>query len=110
MHDAEQDISEFELVPLANGMAVFEIEFGPVVYLRSGNVGQLNGADDVVFVAVCFEDMGDPAALAARNIEINADVASRVDDKCLAVVTGDIGQMCDSGRVDGFEKHQFDSL
>ncbi len=62
----------------------------------SSHCGKLDGADDVVFVAVRLENMGDAAAIVARNLKINFAVAPRIDDSSFAIVSEYVGDMGDA--------------
>ena len=78
----EPERTEVEALPVANRvMLVAELGPGADDVARARQRGKLPAARDVVVVQVRLDDVRDPEAARARRVEIDVDVASRVDHR-----------------------------
>ena len=90
----EPDRTELERVAVAGGpMLVAELGAGTDDVARTGQRGELAAARHVIVVEVGLEDVADPQVRLASGIEVDVDVAPRVDDRRHAgLVVGDEGR------------------
>ncbi len=85
MDGGRLQLPEAELLSVLHDVAVIELGPGPVVDLRPRQAGELQGADDVVLVAVGLEDVPDVHALPLGDVCVDLAVPPRVDDHGLVV-------------------------
>ena len=90
----EPDRSEVERVAITGRLVrVAELGAGPDDVAGTGQRGELAATRHVVVVEVGLEDVADPQARLASRIEVDVDVAPRVDDRGHAgLVVGDEGR------------------
>ena len=82
LENGEPQLANVERLAVADRpVLVGELRTRPDDVRRAGQGGELAPARDVVVVEVRLDDVADPKVVLARRIEIDVDVAPRIDDR-----------------------------
>ncbi len=82
LEDREPQGTYVEALAVTNGpVVVGQLRPGADNVARAGQRGQLPAAGDVIVVEVRLDDVADPDVRGAGGIEVDVDVAARVDDR-----------------------------
>ena len=87
------ELANLELLPVGDDLPVLELGPGAVVDVRPSEVRELQGADDVVLVAVGLEDMPDVHPLPLGDVDVDLAVPPGVHDDGLSAGADEVGQM-----------------
>ncbi len=98
--------TNFHFVAIAErGVREGGFGFGSYIYGCAGAGGKFFVPGDEVRVQVRFEDVADFEILLFGGLEINIDVALRVDDRCLALGADHVGGVRQTGQVELLKVH-----
>ena len=95
-----------EGVPVLRPLAIPEVQGRAVVHRGTDPFAQRLGAGHEVLVAVSLEDVGYAHVVLPGRVEVGLDVEPRVDDRGLAAVVQEVGDVGQARGLDGGYVHR----
>ena len=72
-------LAQAEFLAVLQNLAVFEIQPGTVINIRTSGAGQFQRTNHVVLIAVSFKNILNIQTMLAGQIQINLDIPAGVD-------------------------------
>ena len=103
----DPDLTDLENIALSRGVGEHNLirRVWTVQNPGAGHFGQYRRSRDEILIPVRFENMRDLQPFGAGSLDIYLAVAARIDDRCLALRTDQIGKVRKAGGLYLLEQH-----